>query len=273
MKSAKSLPPIILVVMAMVALSSCNLPTSPDPNILAMTIVAQTQQAQVSADNPASVAPTAAPVSSQPTANVSTATNCRTGPDIQYEFVWLMEPGVNVKVVGKYSPSNYWIIEMPSGGTCWLWGQYASVQGDVSQLPEMTPPQLVIVQPTATQKKSKGNNNNPTPTATKSGLVLNPNLVKVIALPAAPSKLKVTTACQYVIFTQTVQQRIDSLQWTSVNNATGYKVYVNGGQVTQVSGTSYQTISAPIKGPISFAVAAYNSFGTSAKTSHSSSCP
>jgi hypothetical protein len=42
-------------------------------------------------------------------------------------------------VVGRYSPSDYWIIKLEDGRECWLWGQYATVEGDVSGLPEYIP--------------------------------------------------------------------------------------------------------------------------------------
>lgn len=280
MKSAKKYLLLCVSIVMTAALSSCNLPflAPTDPNILALTIVAQTEQAraQSPAETPTPSAPTAAPVSSQPTVGVNTATNCRTGPGPQYDFVMLFQPGMTAQVVGKYTASNYWIILMSNGGTCWLWGQYATVQGDVSQLQEMTPPQLVIVQPTPVQNKGNGNtgNNNPTPTATKSIVLLNPNIIKVIKLPAAPSSLTVHATCKYTTFpTKLLLSRTDSLSWTSMNGATGYKLYMNGSPLTQVSGTSYQNTPPLTASKITYAVAAYNSIGTSSKTSASAGCP
>lgn len=82
----------------------------------------------------------ASPTQSQPYVQVSTATNCRKGPGQNYDAVGALQVGERARVVGKYPPANYWIIEDPrGGGTCWLWGQYATIEGDVSQLPVMTP--------------------------------------------------------------------------------------------------------------------------------------
>jgi hypothetical protein len=77
---------------------------------------------------------------SQVYVQVTTATNCRKGPGQSYDTVGALQVGERALVVGKYPPANYWIIEDPrGGGTCWLWGQYATIEGDVSQLPVMTP--------------------------------------------------------------------------------------------------------------------------------------
>ncbi|MGB9640448.1 MAG: hypothetical protein ACPL4H_06010, partial [Anaerolineales bacterium] len=71
---------------------------------------------------------------------VTTATNCRKGPGQSYDAIGALQVGERALVVGKYPPANYWIIEDPrGGGTCWLWGQYATIEGDASQLPIMTP--------------------------------------------------------------------------------------------------------------------------------------
>lgn len=103
------------------------------------TIQAATQQA--ASGIPTNTVP---PPATPPMVTVSSDTNCRTGPSIYYAFVTLFQTGMQAKVVGKYTPANYWIIEIPSGGgsTCWLWGQYATVIGDTAGLPEGVPPPL-----------------------------------------------------------------------------------------------------------------------------------
>ena len=116
-----------------------------------MTIVAQTSEAKAAQDAAPPPAPTEAPSPQLTTVSVTTATNCRTGPDINYSLVLTFQPGASAVVVGKYSPANYWIINTPTGGTCWLWGAYATVQGDTSTLPEIAapaPPPVAAVEPT-----------------------------------------------------------------------------------------------------------------------------
>lgn len=76
-----------------------------------------------------------------PTVSVSVATNCRSGPARSHDWLGGLYPGQSARVVGKYPDLNYWIIENPSGGgTCWLWGGYATVTGDTSGLPVWTAP-------------------------------------------------------------------------------------------------------------------------------------
>ncbi len=71
-----------------------------------------------------------------PLVSVSLATNCRSGPARSHDWLGGLYPGQSAKVVGKYPDLNYWIIENPSGvGTCWLWGGYATVTGDITNLP------------------------------------------------------------------------------------------------------------------------------------------
>ncbi len=78
---------------------------------------------------------------SVPTVSVSVDTNCRTGPGVNYDLLTGLFVGETAEVVGKYTSvtPNYWVIKKGSA-TCWLWGQYATVQGNTGNLPEMTPP-------------------------------------------------------------------------------------------------------------------------------------
>lgn len=88
------------------------------------------------------------------TITVSTATNCRTGPGQNFSIVYGMPVSQVAEVVGKNTKSGYWIIKIPgkNGQTCWLWGQYAVVNGDTSTLKEVVTPTTLAaaVTPTAT---------------------------------------------------------------------------------------------------------------------------
>jgi hypothetical protein len=75
-----------------------------------------------------------------PLASVSSETNCRTGPSQYYKLVGRAAVGTKFTVVGKNTPTNYWIIRLPDGRECWLWGQYASLEGNINSLPEYNPP-------------------------------------------------------------------------------------------------------------------------------------
>ena len=83
------------------------------------------------------------PTPSVPIVSVSVATNCRTGPSIDYPVVSSLAVGQTAEVVGKNIRTDYWIIRTPGGtGTCWLWGQYASVAGNTRTVAIMTPPRV-----------------------------------------------------------------------------------------------------------------------------------
>jgi hypothetical protein len=78
---------------------------------------------------------------------VSLNTNCRQGPGKAYEIIGGLQIGEVAEVIGIYPNADYWIIEDPNNGReCWLWGEYAEVIGDTSQLQPYCPPLL----PTAT---------------------------------------------------------------------------------------------------------------------------
>jgi len=78
---------------------------------------------------------------SVPMVSVSVATNCRSGPGNLYSILGVLATGQSAQVVGQNTQSSYWIIQLPSqGGTCWLWNQYATVTGDTSGLPLVSPP-------------------------------------------------------------------------------------------------------------------------------------
>jgi hypothetical protein len=79
--------------------------------------------------------------SSVPMVSVSLATNCRTGPGVTYDYLTALLVGETAEVVGKYTSVSppYWVIKKGSL-TCWLWGEYATVVGDTSGIPEMVPP-------------------------------------------------------------------------------------------------------------------------------------
>jgi hypothetical protein len=72
---------------------------------------------------------------------VNTNTNCRTGPGVTYDIVGALIIGQQAEVVGKNSSTGYWIINNPNGpGTCWLWGEYATITGDTTDLQEYAIP-------------------------------------------------------------------------------------------------------------------------------------
>lgn len=99
---------------------------------------------------------------SVPVVMVSVDTNCRTGPGTNFNYLTALQVGEQAEVIGKYTVVNptYWIIKKGTI-TCWLWGQYATVQGDTSTLPEMVSP------PTPTPSASSTSTPSATATSTQ----------------------------------------------------------------------------------------------------------
>jgi hypothetical protein len=84
---------------------------------------------------------TLTPTLSIPLVDVSVDTNCRTGPGEVYDYIGALLIGEQAEVVGQSADGQYWIIQNPdNSGECWLWGNYASVEGPVGGLPRYTPP-------------------------------------------------------------------------------------------------------------------------------------
>lgn len=77
-----------------------------------------------------------------PLISVSVATNCRVGPGRVYDRVGALVVGQTAEVVGRNNAGNYWYIRNPTRTTdfCWLWGEYATVSGNIGALPVYTPP-------------------------------------------------------------------------------------------------------------------------------------
>ena len=166
MKGPKPLYVVLLVLVA--AALACNLPANvpatPAPTatqvtppnqpsdaididialtMAVQTLAAATQTAAIPTETITPGPPPPTPVVA-PTVSVNTDTNCRTGPGISYDLVMVFKVGMSANVVGRYTPDNYWIIQYPggNGATCWLWGAYATVLGNVVGLPEVPPTPL-----------------------------------------------------------------------------------------------------------------------------------
>jgi hypothetical protein len=149
-----------IMTVSLIALSACNPPMpgpSPTPVDLQATLdfmLASTLTAAVT-DTPAFTAtpsetplpsltptPSVTPSPLAPLVSVSGNTNCRTGNATVYDLVFIMMVGQTAEVVGRDAYGQYWVIQDPSHPTrsCWLWGHYATVTGDWSALPIVTPP-------------------------------------------------------------------------------------------------------------------------------------
>ncbi len=243
------------VVLAILA---CNLPggqatQTPTAGVdLAATVTAQalTLQAPTATAGPPTETPTITPTGTPtvPQVTVSAATNCRTGPSTAFDLLYTQQPGQTSEVIGKNTATNYWIIKYP-GGTCWLWGQYATVSGDISGLTEYALPA--------------------TPTPSK---------------PAAPTDFKATAACSPIPATLTLAVHV-TLTWTDIApNEEGYQIFRDDVLLATLgaNATSFTddttiglapAVFPPVPGPsIKYGIRAFNGAGNSATKEKSVSC-
>ncbi len=256
-------------ISLIIAMLACNMPSSqPSEENLAMTITAQALLLQ-NEQNPADAGavtstsepsftstpeftPTVAltPTPSVPTASVSQNTNCRTGPGTEYDLIGALLIGQTAEVIGKNTPSSYWVIKTPGGsGFCWLWGQFATVSGNTTNLPEYPVPAT------------------PTP-----------------SLPAAPKEFKVQISCNMVNNPFIHNEVKIKLSWVDVaNNEQGYKIYRDGSLLatlganeTSFSDTTSLAAIWLIGDPppsVTYGVEAFNGAGKSNLKDKTVSCP
>ncbi len=259
--------PILLSALLIIALTACNLPAGQSPEVsnLALTITAQAILLNpgvlpVAQDTPLPVS-TSTPeftptvtltptitltvTPSVPTVTVSLNTNCRTGPGTQYDWIGALVIGQSAEVVGKNSATNYWIIKNPGGpGTCWLWGQYATVSGNTSGLTEYAIPST------------------PTPSP--------------IPKPAAVKNLTANKICIPLVLPNF--QYTGTITWEDQSdNEKGFNIYFNGGLLGTV-GPNVTTFPIPplvfpAGTPINMGVEAFNDAGKSATKEVTIICP
>lgn len=255
---------LIAVNALLVAILACSLPAGPPPAPspdLAGTITPQAMALPQASLTPVSTfapaltdvssltpAPTGSPTPSIPQVNVTAPTNCRTGPGLVYDLLYTMQPGQTAEIIGKDTPDNYWIVKMPGGGTCWLWGQYAAVSGDTAALPEYPPPIT------------------PTP-----------------SLPADPTGLHASFSCSMSLSPFPHNDVHVDLTWQdNAKNEQGYYIFRDGtllatlqADTSSFSDNTTMVALIPPGGPpphITYTVQAFNQAGKSKQLSKSISC-
>ncbi len=115
----------------------------PDANQAAptLTIISPSPTASPELTATTTVEPTSTPTPA-PRIRVSQNSNCREGPAINYLYQGVLSPEGEASVLGMNAEGDYWLIsgeQLPEEG-CWLWGEYAEVDGDLDALPVITPP-------------------------------------------------------------------------------------------------------------------------------------
>lgn len=154
---------MIVLLTASLACSQATPVPPPDPNVL-NTSIAKTvaaRQTEVALTNPATATNTSAPetptLTLEPTLSatpdftptletplitVSVDTNCRTGPGAVFERAGTLLVGETAEVVGREPRGEYWYIRNPDEGLeyCWVWGEYATLTGNLLPLLFVSPP-------------------------------------------------------------------------------------------------------------------------------------
>jgi hypothetical protein len=207
------------------AILACNAPSTVQPisvNDQAATVIAATLQAQAQNGGDVPITATASitliptiqatstgagtasvtPTFSTPMLTVLQQTNCREGPGQDYEVVFTYLEKKKLQILGRYDPTNYWLVKSVESrtGSCWLWGEYVEVSGSYWVVPSVTPP------PTAT----------PAP-------------------PQAPSLQNWEFSCA-------VGQMTITIEWTDrATDETGYRILRDGESVAELppDSTSY----------------------------------
>ena len=154
--SACALPPIPLqdpgaistaaAQTVIAGLTQRTFPVTPSetlaPSLEAPTLTA-TPEPPTSTPTPTSLPPVIfTPTPVVPQISVSVPTNCRSGPGKVYRLVGGLVVGETAQVYGRDPSGMYWYIRNPDSPNnfCWLWGQYATVTGNIAGLPVYTPP-------------------------------------------------------------------------------------------------------------------------------------
>lgn len=245
---------IFISLIIVISILACNLPAQtpapPAPPELPATTPAQgnqpaPQNTPAITDTPPlpSETPTITPTAtlSVPMVSVSMDTNCRSGPGKEYDLWGALLVGEKAEVVGKNTALNYWVIKNPdSAGTCWLWGQYATVEGNTSAIPEVPAP--------------------PTPTP---------------SVPTAPGNFSVDRVCKTMLFPSPhLDMTNATLNWNDKSDIEeGFYIYRDGALIATLGPNTESYAENPPGLSHTYGVSAFGPGGESNVKEASVSCP
>ena len=74
--------------------------------------------------------------------SVNEETRCLSGPGDNYEDLGILQAGDSAEVVARSDDGMFFYIQFPYAPpeSCWIWGQYAQVEGELRELAVFTPP-------------------------------------------------------------------------------------------------------------------------------------
>lgn len=160
-------------LIVILVITACNLPSTSEPPLTveqqAGTSIASTLTAQPPPEEKATISATAAaittvtagatttsatkatitPTYSTPMLTVLESTNCREGPGQDYQVVFTYLARVQLEIIGRYDPTNFWLVKSPKSktGSCWMWGEYTEASGSYWAVPTLTPPPTATMPP------------------------------------------------------------------------------------------------------------------------------
>lgn len=72
--------------------------------------------------------------------------SCRYGPGAEYLYLFALNGGANIKLVGR-TDANHWVLVENSPTRCWVNAKFLEIQGDPKALPILYPGLKLIVSP------------------------------------------------------------------------------------------------------------------------------
>jgi hypothetical protein len=81
--------------------------------------------------------------------SVSEETRCLAGPGDNYEDLGILQVGDSAEIIGRSDDGMFFYIQFPNAPPeeCWIWAQYAQVDGELRELAVFTPPATPTVEP------------------------------------------------------------------------------------------------------------------------------
>jgi hypothetical protein len=148
----------VVVVAAVLGVSSCNLPASPTTATPASTLTPLLDTPTSSASTPAPV-PFETLISLEFSTITPTSTpsvflaspkdqpvNCRFGPATSYAIIGALIVGRQAEIIGRNEDSTWWYVRNPSDPSisCWLSAEFVETVGDVQSLPVASSPVIMV---------------------------------------------------------------------------------------------------------------------------------
>lgn len=146
---------LIIVLVLLIGLSSCNLPgttATPLPQPTTVTPPTNTPsptaisiETLLAAAELPTITPTATPQISLASPK-DQPVNCRFGPDTSYAIIGALIVGRQAEIIGKNMDITWLYVRNPSDPStnCWLYVDFINIVGNVELLPVVGPPEIMV---------------------------------------------------------------------------------------------------------------------------------